>query len=239
MVDAQFDPQAGRVDQAQHRLAGHHGAARFGIAGGHHCIGWGKQAHVVALLRQGGALGLQAGLVLASSGGVGQRSLHSRLGRGLCLHVGIERAGADEVLLCQILVAQQGGIGQCSAGSGIAYLGFRGRLRAGRTRQGRIQRSQALAKVHRVHLGQQLPGFDPVTHIHFHRQHPACHSGTHHPAAPGFDCANAKNGGAQSALVSLRHRHLDRCQRAGAQRHVGDATDQHSSDCAQHQAAFE
>jgi hypothetical protein len=52
LVQPHAHPQRGRVDQPQHRLPGHHGAAGLGLAAGHHAVGRRQQAQVVALLLQ-------------------------------------------------------------------------------------------------------------------------------------------------------------------------------------------
>jgi len=67
LVQPHTHPQRGRVDDPQHGLPGHYGGAGFGIAAGHHAIGRGQQAHIGALLAQGGLLGGQALLILPRS----------------------------------------------------------------------------------------------------------------------------------------------------------------------------
>ena len=134
LIHAQTHPQAGGVHQAQHRLARHHGAAGFGVACGDHAIGRGQQAHVTALLGQCGTLGPQALLVLAGTGQIGLCSLLASSGRGQLLHFGFQRAGANEVLPRQVLVALVVGHRQGAPGRGIGHLRLRrglGTARAG------------------------------------------------------------------------------------------------------------
>ena len=76
-----------------------------------------------------------------------------------------------------------------------------------------------MVQVDRVHLSQQLTGFDYITHIHLDRQHTARHGGADHPVAPGLYRANAKNGGTQAALLYRGDRDLDWRQRPRAQCH--------------------
>ena len=96
----------------------------------------------------------------------------------------------------------------------------RGRgLGAAGARDAGIERLQPLVQIHRVHLGQQLPGPDLVADIGLHRQHPTRAGGTQHPVAPGFERADAEQLGREATGPGLGDRDLDRRQRAGAQQH--------------------
>jgi hypothetical protein len=105
LVQAHLDPKRRGLDHAQHRLAGHHRRARFGIAAGHHAVGRRQQAHVRALLAQPGAFGRQALLVLPGCSEVGIGRGDDGVGRCLLLQARFDGAGADEVLRAQFDVA--------------------------------------------------------------------------------------------------------------------------------------
>ena len=67
LINPQPDPQTGRINQPQHRLPGHHGAARLRVAAGDDAVSRGQQPHRATLLRQRGALGLLADGVLTAA----------------------------------------------------------------------------------------------------------------------------------------------------------------------------
>ena len=237
LVNACSDPQAGRIDQPQHRLPRHHGGARLGLAGGDHTRRRGQQAHIAALLHQCGPLGGQTLHLLARARRIGLGTVQCGAGRGQLLLAAFECAGADEGLAGQVFVAAQVARAQLLAGQRILHLGLGGGLGAACAGQRGIQRRHALVQIDRVHLGQQLAGLHAVAHIGQHAQHAACRSGADHPAAPRLHRADAKGRRADRARAHLRHRHPDRGQRAVAHQHKCHATQHGQAQTGQRQAA--
>ena len=199
----------------------------FGLAADHHAIGGCQQAHVVTLLSQARALGRQALGVLARGGQV---------------RVGAAKAASAEACSCcfastapalmnfcgtQFDIATRRDASQLAAGLSVAPLRLRrGDGAAGACDRG-VQGRGALVEVHRVHLGQQLPGLDRVADID---QHLADAAGGGRPDQVGtarLDRADAEQRRRQAADGGLGHRHANRRQGAGAHDHIDQRHDQH------------
>jgi hypothetical protein len=188
-----------------------------------------KQAQVAALLLCAGAFCVEACEVLARAGQrrfgggkLGRRGIH-------LLHLAFGHAGTDEALAPQVLIAARIGGGHFAPGGAVGQL-CRGRVdRILRPPGGRVRCGDALIKVDRVHLRQQLAGFHYIPDIHGDVAHAPGRGGADQIAAPRFDDADAEQQRRQVGPRDRRDSDAHRRQRPAARDEQHQYGHQHDS----------
>ena len=226
LVEAHLHPQAGRIDQPHHGLAGDDGRARLGVARRHHAVGGRDEADVLPLLAHAVALGAQARAVLSRRGevrfGGGQRGIR----RSPLLQPGLDDAGADELLLAELGIAARVDRRHLAARQRIAPLRLGGGGRAGGAGDRGIERDHALVEVHRVHLRQELAGLHRLADIDRHPEHAAGGGRPDEIGAARLHRADAEQRRRDAGLLHLHHGDAGRGEGAGAHDDEHERTEQ-------------
>jgi hypothetical protein len=230
LVQSRPDPQAGGIDQLEHRLPGHHRRAGLGIARSHHAVGGRLQADIRPLLLRSLAVRILSGLVLPSTrqGGLGGGKLGIR--RLLLLQLAIHHTLTDKPLVPQVNKASRLAGGQCLAALRIVHLGLRRHHCAPGAGRRRDCGNYPRIKFNRVHFRQQLTRFDAVTHIHQHASHPSGGSRPNEISAPRLDRTNTEQGRCHFSFRNLGHGHLDRRERPARRGHPAQGEQQRNAE---------
>jgi hypothetical protein len=146
---------------------------------------------------------------------------------------------ASTALLAQVDVAARVHDGQLPFGQGILALCVGRSRSADRTRHGCVQGGNAFVDIDRVHLGEQLPGLDAVTHIDGDAQYPPGCGGADQIGAPGFDRTDAKERRSDGSGCRPVHGDLGARQRAGANTHKRHTAEQQHGEQAEPQPTVE